>query len=539
MDNIITRKYTLIPIEADTKEYQKRLYNFTLKDLEEKITYYKNKVKKEKDKDKKDDIKKKIENFEKSLDDIKNGGTFTKQMINNYSYGLVRSAMQSEAIRKNYIVSYMRQELMLNHVNEYEKLSDKIKFVKDRINYGYRKKGSKKGSLFDDTDIENVLGSYGVSFNQQLTSKITDAIKKGWLEGKSREPYYKLDSPFTIAKAHMSFSHDYDSFEELCEYVDQPDCNMYFNFGSNGIPTFAKFKICLGSRGNRNELKHTLLKVYSGEYEYLGSSIGISKNKIILNLSMKIPEVEMELNDDIVVGVDLGLAVPAMCALNNDLYKREAIGSKDDFLKVRTSLRDHRKRLQKSLKNASGGHGRKKKLKALEGLEKASKKESHFAETYCHMVSKKVVDFALKNHAAHINLENLNGYNTSKFILSNWSYYKLQNYIKYKAEKYGIQVHKVNPCYTSQVCSVCGGWEPKQRTSQAVFECKNPECKCHDKYKYGFNADFNAARNIAMSTLYMEKGEFSNKRKEEARKYYGFDEKYKTLHSDKENNDGE
>lgn len=57
------------------------------------------------------------------------------------------------------------------------------------------------------------------------------------------------------------------------------------------------------------------------------------------------------------------------------------------------------------------------------------------------------------------------------------------------------------------------------------------------KYEYGFNADFNAARNIAKSTLFMEKGQVTEKSKEEARKYYGFDEEYKEyqkLHNDDE-----
>lgn len=530
----ITRKYELIPVEADTKKYQKKIHEFTLKDLDEKITYYKKKVKSEKDEKKKTDYKQKLENCESSLEDIKNGKPYTHQMVNNYTYNLVRTAMQEEAIRKNFIISWMRSELFKNDVHNWDKLSDKCKFVRDNIGIAYRQKGSKKGSLFDGTNIENILGGYGIAFSQELTNKIIDAIKKGWLDGKAREPFYKNDSPFTIAKTFMSFSHDYDSFEELCEYIDKSDCNMYFNFGSKGTPTIAKFKIRLGTRGNRTELKHTLLKVYSGEYQYCGSSIQISKNKIILNLTMEISEIETELNEDTVVGVDLGIAVPAMCALNNNLYVRKTIGNKDDFLRVRTKLQSQRERLQKSLANTSGGHGRKKKLKSLERLKKV---EAHFVETYCHMVSKRVVDFALRNNAKYINVENLTGYDTNDFILRNWSYYKLQNYITYKAAKYGIEVRKVNPCYTSQVCSVCGHWEPDQRKSQAVFKCADGKCDSYKKYKYGFNADFNAARNIAKSTLFMEKGQVTEKSKEEARKYYGFDEEYKEyqkLHNDDE-----
>lgn len=524
----ITRKYALIPTSSERKEWHKRVYNFTIEDLARKIEYYKDKSKKEKDKEKKEEIKNKIKNFEEGLESIQNDGDFTQKMINDYTYNLVRTAMEEEARRKNYILSWIFSEMRLNRVDQMESLKDKFKFISDTINYAYRKKGSNKGSLFDDTEINSILNAYGIAWNQELTKEIKDLVKNGALEGKVSLTNYKLDSPFTIAKTHFSFDHDYDSFEELCEHIDDSDCKMYMNYGGNcpngdNPASLARFRINLGQGKNRNELKTTLLKVYSGEYQYCGSSIMISKNKIILNLSMKIPKIETELDENTTVGVDLGIAVPAMCALNNDMYKRLAIGSADDFLRVRTKHQEQRRRLQKSLKNSNGGHGRKKKLKPLDRMNKA---EAHFVETYCHMVSKRVVEFAVKNRARYINIENLNGYDSSEFILRNWSFYKLQQYITYKAERYGIRVRKINPCFTSQICSVCGNWEPDQRKTQAKFECANEECASHDKYKYGFNADFNAARNIAMSTLFMETGEVTEKKKEEARKYYGIEEKY-------------
>lgn len=524
----ITRKYAIIPTSSEKKEWHKRVYNFTIEDLARKIEYYKEKSKKEKDKEKKEEIKIKIKNFEDGLESIQNGGDFTQKMINDYTYNLVRTAMEEEARRKNYILSWIFSEMRLNRVDQMESLKDKFKFISDTINYAYRKKGSNKGSLFDDTEINSILNAYGIAWNQELTKEIKELVKNGALEGKVSLTNYKLDSPFTIAKTHFSFDHDYDSFEELCEHIDDSDCKMYMNYGGNcpngdNPASLARFRINLGQGKNRNELKTTLLKVYSGEYQYCGSSIMISKNKIILNLSMKIPKIETELDENTTVGVDLGIAVPAMCALNNDMYKRLAIGSADDFLRVRTKHQEQRRRLQKSLKNSNGGHGRKKKLKPLDRMNKA---EAHFVETYCHMVSKRVVEFAVKNRAKYINIENLNGYDSSEFILRTWSFYKLQQYITYKAERYGIRVRKVNPCFTSQICSVCGNWEPDQRKTQAKFECANEECASHDKYKYGFNADFNAARNIAMSTLFMETGEVTEKKKEEARKYYGIEEKY-------------
>ena len=419
--------------------------------------------------------------------------------------------------------------MRMTRIDQLDNLKDQLQFVSDTINYAYRKAGSNKGSLFDESDISCLLKSYGVVWSKKFTKEIKEMVKKGVVDGRISIPSFKLDSPFTIGKAHFSFEHKYDSYEELCEHIYDSDCKLYMNYGGVNTKTgenpasIAKFRINIGHGKNRNELISTLLKVYSGEYTYGGSSIGISKNKIILYLSLNVPKIEMELDENTVVGVDLGIEIPAMCALNNNIYERLPIGSKDQFLHVRQKLQDQRKRLQKSLKNTSGGHGRCKKLKALDRMRKS---EAHFVETYCHMVSKRVVDFAVKHHAKYINVENLTGYDSSQFILQNWSYYKLQQYITYKAARYGIEVRKINPCYTSQVCSFCGNWEPGQRQTQAKFECADIECGSHTKYKYGFNADFNAARNIAMSTLFMETGEVTAKKKEEAREYYGIEEKY-------------
>lgn len=520
---VITRKYHIIPIQSEQKEWEKRVRKFLKEDSEGKIEYFKKKLKTAEKKDK-EKIKGGIEYHEERIKTIESGCEFTQKMIDDYTRNLVQNAMQEEAYRKNYILAWIFSEMTAVRVDQMDSLKEKYKFISDTINYAYRKRGSKKGSLFDATEITSILKSYGIAFSKEFTGKIKTLVKNGWLEGKVSCPNYKSDSPFTIAKSHFSFDHDYDSFEELCEHINEPECKMYINYGGNNSKTgtnpasLARFRIDLGHGKNRNEIKSTLLKVYSGEYQYCGSKIGISGNKIILYLSIKVPKVKMELDENTVVGVDLGIAIPAMCALNNNMYERLSVGNVNDFVRIRTKYQSQRRRLQKSLKFANGEHGLKKKMRALERLKKA---ESHFAETYCHMVSKRVVDFAVNHNAKYINIENLTGYDTSNFVLSNWSYYKLQQYITYKADRYGIVTRKINPCYTSQVCSVCGHWESGQRKTQSEFECANPDCASHKKYKYGFNADFNAARNIAMSTLFMESGKVEEKNKKEAREYYG------------------
>lgn len=303
----------------------------------------------------------------------------------------------------------------------------------------------------------------------------------------------------------LFFVHGYENYTEFLD-------NLYTD---RNLKVFIKwvnkiqFKIVFGNPYKSAELRSVVQNIFEERYKINGSSICIDDDDIILNLSLTMPKEIKELDENKVVGVDLGIAIPAVCALNTNSYSRKSIGSADDFLRVRTKIRAQRRRLQKSLSRTSGGHGRKKKLRALD---KFSEYEKHWVQNYNHYVSKQVVDFAIKNNAKYINLEDLEGYGEeekNKFILSNWSYYQLQQYIAYKAEKYGIEVRKINPYHTSQVCSCCGHWESGQRVNQKTFICKNPEC---ENFGEEVNADFNAARNIALSTNWSDMDEKKNKK---------------------------
>ena len=350
---------------------------------------------------------------------------------------------------------------------------------------------------------------------QKVKAYFGQAKKDGLFKGKVSLQNRKLDAPLWIEKATFSFYHEYETHLEFLDHLYKKDLKIYMKFPNKII-----FDVNLGNNINKSrEIRSVFKNIFEEQYEVLGSSIQIDDGTIILNLTLKIPVVEIKLDENTVVGVDLGVAVPAFCALNNNDYVRLRIGSADDFIRMRTKLQSQRRRLQAQLKNTNGGHGRKKKLKALDRLHK---NESNFVATYCHMVSRRIVDFAVKNNAKYINLECLKGYDSSEMILRNWSYYKLQQYVIQKAERYGIEVRFVNPCYTSQVCSFCGYWDKNQRKNQSDFVCSNPDCKSHNK-DYYVNADYNAARNIAKSTLFLDNSsvnKISKKHFEEAKEYY-------------------
>jgi putative transposase len=71
--------------------------------------------------------------------------------------------------------------------------------------------------------------------------------------------------------------------------------------------------------------------------------------------------------------------------------------------------------------------------------------------------------------------------------LQRWSYSKVLNMLSLRCEEHGIYFNKVDPAYTSQICSSCGFKHRNNRQGEKFLclECKNI-----------LDADYNAAKNI-------------------------------------------
>jgi transposase len=94
-------------------------------------------------------------------------------------------------------------------------------------------------------------------------------------------------------------------------------------------------------------------------------------------------------------------------------------------------------------------------------------------------------------------MEDLTGINLDpkKYFLRTWKYYQLQEFIKYKANQYGINIMWVNPSLTSLTCNTCKTHNKLNRTKEnwSKFICNNIEC---DDLGKSIDADLNAAKNI-------------------------------------------
>ena len=331
--------------------------------------------------------------------------------------------------------------------------------------------------------FDNIGFGTGIDTKSAITQRVKKdfktSLKNGLAKGERTITNYKRDYPLLTRGRDLKFQYKDDDI--IIKWVNK-----------------IQFKVVLGSgkiKENKIELQYTLHKIINKEYKVGQSSLQFDRNNnLILNLTLDIPyNPKNETVEGRTLGVDLGIKYPAYMCLNDDTYKREHIGSIDDFLRIREQMQDRRRKLQHDLKFIKGGKGRKKKTQALDRLRD---KEKNFATTYNHMISKNVVEFAKKNQCEYINMEKLTKDGFNNKILRNWSYYQLQQYIEYKAEREGIKVRYIDPAYTSQTCARCGHIDKENRQTQEKFICT----KCG----FELNADHNASINIARSDKYIK-----------------------------------
>lgn len=117
-----------------------------------------------------------------------------------------------------------------------------------------------------------------------------------------------------------------------------------------------------------------------------------------------------------------------------------------DVSKITEIFRNRRKNLQK--KGADNA------------LTKLKRKQSDRIKDINHKVSRTIVDYA-KVHRSAIVLEDLGSISkkgrAKRYVQkSQWSFYQLEIFLRYKSALLGIPLYYINPRYTSRICSKCG-----------------------------------------------------------------------------------
>ena len=403
----------------------------------------------------------------------------------NKSWRRIRQISNDVWKAANMIASgqYLNDQLV-RHIYARRKIDPKDMSAIQQIEEEFKAFFGTKRQATTERDIKQAYPNLPSCVTNRLNSDIVRSYgkeKSEMLSGNRSLRSYRKGLPVPIHKSYVSL----------------------FNEGNGhhcvewklGRKESISFQVYYGKDKANNRL--TVDRILKGANDYSAPQLQLKDRNLFLLLPVKEPKIQIDLDPQLSLGADLGLAPSVYVALSKG-KARKKIGFKEDFLKVRTQMQSRRRRLQASLKSAHSGKGRTKKLKALEHIKK---KEANFARSYNHFLSKEVVNFAVKHKTGVIKVEMLEGFGQDKrhaFVLRNWSYFELQTMIEYKAKRAGIKVVKVDPYHTSQTCSACGHYEEGQR-SQRVFKCKS----CGET----FDADHNAALNIARSDKIVTKKE--------------------------------
>ena len=192
-----------------------------------------------------------------------------------------------------------------------------------------------------------------------------------------------------------------------------------------------------------------------------------------------------------VIGVDLGRRDVAATSEGESFSGQQVTEVRDRYSRVRASLQ----------KKASEGT-RSTRRRAKRILQRLSGRERRFQSWVNHRVSKHIVGKARQSECS-IAIEDLTGIRertneqprskTERRRSNSWAFFQLRSFLDYKALGAGVEVIKVNPAYTSQICHKCLHIHPvkgRSYRSGKTFSCGH----CHWKG----DADFNGANIIKL-----------------------------------------
>lgn len=254
------------------------------------------------------------------------------------------------------------------------------------------------------------------------------------------------------------------------------------NYKVNG--DFIEFPVLINGKSKRISVKAKMTDYQKSIFasNKLGTMrIVYKNNKIVSQIVYETAESAYS-DDGNVMGVDLGIKCPAVSYTSDGNVKFYGNGRKNKY------MRRHYANLRKKLQKA----------KHIDAVKQIKDKEHRIMRDIDHKLSHDLVKTAVAHDVKVIKLEQLANIRSTtrtsrknNHSLHNWSFYRLAQFIEYKAKLAGIKVEYVNPAYTSQTCPVCGHIHHAND--------RNYTCKCG----FHIHRDLLGAMNICNSTEYV------------------------------------
>lgn len=228
---------------------------------------------------------------------------------------------------------------------------------------------------------------------------------------------------------------------KLCCYIN----NQNFKI----VGTNIEFPVMIDGKSKRISVKTSLTERQLNllNQSKLGTARLVYKNnKLCVQIVYEVIDTIPSLDGN-VMGVDLGIKCPAVSYISDSKIKFYGNGRKNKY------IRRHYAYLRKKLQKA----------KKIDAVKRINDKEQRIMRDIDHKISHDIVKEAVAHNVKVIKLEQLQNIRSTtrtsrknNYSLYNWSFYRLAQFIEYKAKLAGIEVLYVNPSYTSQKCPVCG-----------------------------------------------------------------------------------
>ena len=213
--------------------------------------------------------------------------------------------------------------------------------------------------------------------------------------------------------------------------------------------SFIEFPVIIDGKSKRISVKTKMSdkqKSVFASYKLGTMRIVVKGNTLVAQIVYDADEIAFS-DDGNVMGVDLGIKCPAVSYCSGGSVKFYGNGRKNKY------MRRHYKYLRRKLGIA----------KKPDAIKRINNKEQRIMKDIDHKLSHDIVATAVAHNVKVIKLEQLQNIRSTTRTsrknnpsLHTWSFYRLAQFIEYKAKLAGIKVEYVNPAYTSQKCPVCG-----------------------------------------------------------------------------------
>ena len=305
------------------------------------------------------------------------------------------------------------------------------------------------------------------------------------LKGNKSMVSFKGNQPIPVTKQSMKLHYNED---EKNFYIT---ISLFSGKGAKelNLPTSLDFKIYIKDKSTRTIVERCFDEVYG----MAGSTLFYDEKKKMFRLNLSFDNkgsIEWE-DTGKILGVKMSLENPVTAIVTGKTKPFIVEGGELERVRYNTEKRRISVSKQRVVcADGSIGHGYNTRMKPVNAI---GNKIARYRDTYNHNISRGVVDYAKKMGCSSIQLEDLTGIAESDTYLKKWSYYDLQQKIKYKAAEKGIKTFVLSRKNLNERCCKCGCVCGANITEDNRFECISCDWKS--------TIDYNSAQNLSVKDI--------------------------------------